>query len=331
MRRSWERDRAEIALDPAAVATLLDPVFPGAAIAGVERVPGGLVNTNLKILLRGRSDPVLLRIYQRDADAGLKEAGLIRRLAARVPVPALFYAGESNPLTGHAYAILGWVEGRGLDALALAGADLRSAGRALGTALAHVHAVKFDRFGFLGADLKIARPIDLDRDGLLSYLEQAFAADPGAARLGPELTSALVGFVEREGDRISPWPGAPCLVHGDCNGSNLLFRRGRGASGDWELAAMLDWEFAFSGTPGFDFAHFLRPPLVRQPDFADAVAAGYRDAGGALPPDWRAIARVTDLFAWIDIASRPDAGANVIEDARTFIRAIVAGRTPDDS
>jgi aminoglycoside phosphotransferase (APT) family kinase protein len=331
MRRSWERDRAEIALDRAAVATLLDPIFPAAAVAGFERVSGGLVNTNLKIVLGGRSAPLLLRIYQRDAGQGLKEAALIRHLATRVPVPELFHAAETNPVTGHAYSVLSWVEGRGLDALALAGEDLRPAGRALGAALAQVHAVKFDRFGFLGAGagLEIVRPIDLDREGLLAYLEHAFAAGAGAARLGTGVTTALRKFIDREGDRIAPWPGAPCLVHGDCNGSNLLFRRG--ASGDWELAATLDWEFAFSGTPGFDFAHLLRPPLGRHGGFAEAVAATYRDTGGALPPDWRSLARITDLFAWIDVLSRPDAGASVIEDARKSISRTIESSMTDDS
>ena len=150
---------------------------------------------------------------------------------------------------------------------------------------------------------------------------------PFAARLGPELMASLRKFIEREGEKISPWPGAPCLVHGDCNGSNLLFRRG--ASGAWELAAILDWEFAFSGTPGFDFAHMLRPPLGRHAGFAEAVASSYRDAGGIPPPNWRTVARITDLFAWIDILSRPDAGANVIEDARNSIRAIIADGMSD--
>ena len=328
MRQRWERDSAEIALDRAAVAKLLDPIFPGAAVVSFERVRGGLVNTNLKIFLAGRSVPVLLRIHQRDADLGRKEAALIRHLATRVPVPELLLAADSNPVTGHAYSILSWVEGRALDALALAGADLRRAGRALGTALAQVHAVKFERFGFLGAGLKIVHPIDLDREGLLTYLEHAFAASPGAARLGPQLISSLRKFVDREGDQIAPWTGAPCLVHGDCNGSNLLFRQG--ANGACELAAILDWEFAFSGTPGFDFAHLLRPPLGRHAAFADAVAVSYLDAGGKLPPDWRRIAQITDLFAWIDISSRADAGANVIADARRFIGAMVAGRTKND-
>jgi fructokinase len=307
------------------LAKLLAPVFPGAAVTRFARVSGGLVNTNLKVLLAGRSAPVLLRIYQRDATQGLKEAALIRDLAPRVPVPELFHAAETNPVTGHAYSILSWVEGRRLDALA--GENLHSAGRALGRALVDVHAVKFDRFGFLGADLKIVRPIDLDREGLLAYLDHAFAVGHGAARVGPELMAPLRDFIEREGEKISSWAGAPCLVHGDCNGSNLLFRQG--ANGAWELAAILDWEFAFSGTPGFDLAHLLRPPLGRHAGFAEAVASSYRDAGGMPPPDWRTVARITDLFAWIDILSRPDAGANVVEDARNSIAAIIADQTAE--
>lgn len=321
MRQGWERDSAEIALDRAAVAKLLAPVFPRAAIAGFERASGGLVNTNMKVMLRDRSAPVLLRIYQRDAEQGLKEAALIRKLAG-VPVPELLYAADNNPVTGHAYAILSWVEGRRLDALALAGEDLHSAGEALGAALANIHAVKFDRFGFLGRDLNIVHPIDLDRPGLLAYLEHSFAAGPGPARLGPELLSALQNFIEREGERISAWPGAPCLVHGDCNGSNLLFAQR--PHGGWKLAAVLDWEFAFSGTPGFDFAHLLRPPLAPEITFSEAVAASYGDAGGALPPDWRTVARITDLFAWIEILSRPDPSPTVIADAQQCIRTTIA-------
>jgi aminoglycoside phosphotransferase (APT) family kinase protein len=323
VRQGWERDSAEIALDRAAIAELLAPAFPRAAIAGFERVSGGLVNTNLKIMLRDRSAPVLLRIYQRDAEQGLKEAALIRILGPRVPVPELLYAVDSNPVTGHAYAILSWVDGRRLDTLVAAGEDLHSAGQALGAALANVHAAKFDRFGFLGADLNIVHPIDLDRAGLLAYLEHSFAAGPGASRLGPELLLALRSFLEREGGRISSWPGVPCLVHGDCNGSNLLF--GQSRIGGWELAAILDWEFAFSGTPGFDFAHLLRPPFAPQIAFVEAVATSYRVAGGALPPDWRTVARITDLFAWIDIASRQDVGPKVIADAQECIRAIIGG------
>src|SRR5881396_3128952 len=48
-------DRAEIALDRAALAKLLAPVFPGAAVTRFERVSGGLVNTNFKVVLGARA------------------------------------------------------------------------------------------------------------------------------------------------------------------------------------------------------------------------------------------------------------------------------------
>ena len=319
MRQTWERDRPELELDRAAVARLLEPIFPGAAIARVERVGGGLVNTNLKLEFADRSAPVLLRIYQRSGEHGAKEAALIRGFAGGVPIPELIHFAADNPVTGHPYSVLSWVEGRPLDALDTD--TLAGAGGSLGAALARIHAKKFPRFGFLGGDLAIVHPIDLDRRGLLTYLDHSFASGEGAARLGPELLAQLRDFIERAGDEICAWPGAPCLVHGDCNASNLIFREGRTGC---ELAAILDWEFAFSGTPGFDFAHFLRPPLAARPAFAEAVAASYREAGGALPPDWPRIARITDLFAWIDIVSRPDAGPNVVADARQHIARTMA-------
>jgi aminoglycoside phosphotransferase (APT) family kinase protein len=321
MRERWRRGSAEIALKPAQIADLLAPIFPRAVVRRFERVRGGLVNTNLRVVLQNRSDAVLLRIYQRNVEQGLKEAALIRRMVGRVPVPRLLYAAERNSVTGHPYAVMHWVDGRRLDKLPLDDADLDSAARAIGKALARVHAVKFERFGFLGTDLKIARPIDFDRRGLLAYLEHSFAAGPGPARLGKDLVAELAAFVEREGDRIASWPGSPCLAHGDCNGSNFLLRRGPEG---WELAALLDWEFALSATPGFDLAHFLRPPIARHVRFVEAVAASYRDAGEKLPQDWRRAAQVTDLFAWIDILSRPDADPGVIDDARACVRTIIA-------
>ena len=63
----------------------------------------------------------------------------------------------------------------------------------------------------------------------------------------------------------------------------------------WVVAAVLDWEFAFSGSPAIDFGNLLRPPLGERRSFVAALAAAYEAAGGRLPPDWQAIARIADL------------------------------------
>ena len=90
------------------------------------------------------------------------------------------------------------------------------------------------------------------------------------------------------------------------------------------MAAVLDWEFAFSGSPAFDFGNLLCPPLGDVEAFAAATAAGYRQSGRALPPNWRPVARVADLFAWADFLDRPNLGTAQIDDARKIVGSTIA-------
>ena len=44
-------------------------------------------------------------------------------------------------------------------------------------------------------------------------------------------------------------------MHADYNGKNLLMQS---THEGWQVAAVLDWEFAFAGSPLFDTGNFLR-------------------------------------------------------------------------
>ena len=90
------------------------------------------------------------------------------------------------------------------------------------------------------------------------------------------------------------------------------------------MAAVLDWEFAFAGSPFFDLGNLLRPPLGSRPGFADAVAAGYRTAGGDLPPEWRRMAALADLFSWAEFLTRPTVSDAVVNTARQRITETMA-------
>jgi thiamine kinase-like enzyme len=85
------------------------------------------------------------------------------------------------------------------------------------------------------------------------------------------------------------------LCHSDFNQKNILIRRN--ADGRHELAAVLDWEFAFSGSGVIDIGNLLRfeheSPAVESSRFADA----YRAAGGHLDKAWREQALFADLLA----------------------------------
>lgn len=321
MRERWPRLHPEIALELSSITELLRPAFPDAIAVAAESVGGGLANTNVKVWIDARESPLLLRLYQRGRRQAMKEAALLRRLNGQVPVAGLLFFSIDNPVVDYPYAVLDWVEGERLDVLAAAGEDIDALGRTIGETLAQIHAITFDRYGFFDPDLSLPNAIDLDGDGLLAYIRRTLAADCSGDRLGRELVNDLIRFVERQGHRLSTWRG-PCLVHGDFNGANILLRRPE--NDEWKVAAVIDWEYALSGTPGFDFAHLLRAPLGSEPLLAESAAQRYRLAGRALPADWREISRLVDLFAWVDLASRPDSDATVIEDARRAIQTTIA-------
>jgi len=85
------------------------------------------------------------------------------------------------------------------------------------------------------------------------------------------------------------------------------------------VAAVVDWEYAFSGAPFMDFGNLLRPPLGELPGFEEGVARGYRAAGGVLPDDWRKRSLHIDLGAWAGFLGRPHITEALANDARRTI------------
>jgi aminoglycoside phosphotransferase (APT) family kinase protein len=283
-----------------------------------------LVNTNLKVTIDGLPQPVLLRLFQRGLLRARIEAAIDSLLGDMVPRARFLHFAETNPVTGHPYAVLQWVDGEqlGVAARTASKSVLHELGVQTGAVLAKIHSFHFDRFGFFTADLALPTAIDFDRAGLLAFMQDCLREGPGGDRLGPELTARLFAFVEREGGRLAAWLGTPCLTHADFNPSNILVHRD--GSG-WRIAAVLDWEFALSATPALDFANLLRPPFGEQPDFIAGLAEGYCAAGGVLPDDWLRIARIADLFAWSDLLGRRSQDTALIADARRIITATIEG------
>lgn len=325
MKRHWPRQQPLLTLDGAQAARLLRPLDREAAVVELTPLDSGLINTNLRLRLVGQEAPLLLRLYQRGAAEARKEAAIARLLDGRVPVARVLHVADDNAVTGHAYAVFKWIEGESFDLVlpALDDAALARLGDAIGRALAAIHGVRFEHYGFFADDLSRAAAIDVDGKGVFAFLQHCLSEGPARARLGQALSDRLIAFMGRESAAIDAWLPPPCLVHGDFNPANLLVRRDD-RSGDWALAAVLDWEFALAATPPFDFGNLLRPPLGRQRGFVQALASGYRAAGGRLPESWQRIARLVDLTAWSEMLSRPSCAEAVIADAQSIIRATIA-------
>jgi fructokinase len=84
------------------------------------------------------------------------------------------------------------------------------------------------------------------------------------------------------------------LVHCDYGKRNLLVRS---CAGRWQIAAVLDWEFAVSASPLIDLGHMLRYEPVTRPLLEPHFSKGFTDAGGVLREDWRHLSKIFDLSA----------------------------------
>ena len=89
------------------------------------------------------------------------------------------------------------------------------------------------------------------------------------------------------------------------------------------MVAVLDWEFAFSGSPLNDIGNMMRPRPAAAAGLAAGFVAGYREAGGKLPAGWREIREALDLYALADLLTRP-AGHRYRRQAVALIRARLA-------
>ena len=329
LRAGWQRAAPELAPTLAEVAALLAPALPHARVVAATPLSGGLSNTSLRVDLDRAPHRVLLRLAQHGAASAAREAALPALLLPRgVPMARTLHFVAQSSLTGAPATVCEWIDAPRLDHLAFpapgtSAAPSRALGIAVGTALARVHAVRLPCLGFLGDGLHVANPIELDAAALLAFLDERLLHGEGLHRLGPDLASAVLAWARRHAARLADWPSSPCLAHGDCNPSNLLLRRD--AQG-WSVAALLDWEFALSGLPALDFATLLRPGVADRPGFTAGLAQGYRDAGGTLPRDWRAIAGIADLFAWGDMLSRPGRDPGVTRDAVRVMRRLLDGK-----
>lgn len=322
MRETWSRPYPAAVLSPDQASALVRSLPGRPAVLRVTELSGGLANTNLRLDLDGHP-PVVLRLFQRDPAQAAKERAIHALATERgLPAPRLLGSGD-DPATGLPFALLEWIEGRQLDEAArgLDDAALAPLARSVGAALAAIHAVRFDRSGFFDAALAVAEPVDAGGAGLVGFLRHVLVDGPGGERLGRDLAGRLVAFAEREAGLLDHWPGPPCLTHSDFGGTNILVRQGPDG---WAVAAVLDWEFAFAGSPFFDLGNLLRPPLGTRPGFADAVAAGYRAAGGDLPAEWRRLAALADLFSWAEFLTRPTVSDAVVATARQRITDTMA-------
>ncbi|MFD1644456.1 phosphotransferase family protein [Haloarchaeobius litoreus] len=205
-------------------------------------------------------------------------------------LPAPFFLSSREPGADFDRTWLGDLTADRIDALA------RSSGRHL----ASLHAMgAVDDYGYVGVEyeeplaggrpsadtdqLVVADPVEDWSDCLRSSVEGVVAGldETRFADLQETVAPAVEAAIERVDD-----PDDPAVCRIDHSLDNLLADPESG-----EIAAFLDWEFQFAGTPAYDLAFVERSLAggswsftVDAPDRHERIraglVAGYREAGG---------------------------------------------------
>ncbi|MGX6448042.1 phosphotransferase family protein [Patulibacter sp. S7RM1-6] len=264
-------------IDPDALrdrlAPLVDRRFPGATIADVERLPGGVSSLTYAATLDG-APPEHRRVVAKVAPPGLepvrnrdvlRQARVLRALAAvdgvRVP-EVLATAADPPPLF-----LMAFVPGQSYEPLTDVLADppspetVRARAEAAARMLARLHEVDPAAIG-LGDEPVLAPGDELER------WRRLFDTCPDDVR-GAErdLYELLV--------RAIPEPVEARVLHGDYRLANMQFDGAR-------LAALIDWEIWSVGDPRADLAWLLMHTDPRH-RFAGPPDAANRRAGAGMP------------------------------------------------
>ncbi len=306
--QAWGRYRDLIELPPADASTLI-----GQTVLQVQPFSGGRRNSNYRLEVAGQSAALVLRMYTADPSACLREQRLLELVKDSVPVPRIL---QASPLAEPPWTLMSFVEGERMD-LALAtssAAATHEITRSAGSALAHIHQVRFPSAGFLDEQLDVREALAPEyrwHTMLRTMLEQ----DGLLKNLGDVLSERLRRFVDdNETLEEAMSSGGPCLSHSDYKPWNLLVAAS-------EVAAVLDWEFAFAAAPLNDIGNFLRYSARYLPEYESGFIEGYVEAGGDLPNDWRRLARLVDLINLLEFLSRPDESGTVARDVRPLLEA----------
>ena len=130
-------------------------------------------------------------------------------------------------------------------------------------------------------------------------------------RIDVSLQQKLHDFIWSWADKLRAFDNDRHLVHCDFGNRNILVDC---IDGRWQVVAVLDWEFALSGTPLLDVGHFLRYESQDTPLREPYCSRAFVESGGFLPDDWRQISMVLDLTGLIECLTHDDLSVDVADE-----------------
>jgi aminoglycoside phosphotransferase (APT) family kinase protein len=323
----WLRSEPRRTLPVPLLEHAVHTAFPGCTVTEIQPFADGLRNANFRLRLDSKSELFVLRLYEHDASLCQKEVDLMRLVGASVPVPEVIHAEPRGLDDCPSFMLMRYVEGITFRELKRGG-DPDAIGQAAysaGETLAAIGRILFPKSGWLAPGPVVTAPLLEGLDPMPRFVELCLSSPKLQLRMPAALRDRTQALVWSWASQLADLNGEAHLVHGDFNRRNLLVKS---ISGRWSVAAVLDWEFAISGSPLNDIGNFLCYERTSQPLVEPHFSTGYLQAGGTLPDGWRRLARLVDLTAICESLTRDQLPDTIIAELVELVHATIDNRDP---
>lgn len=296
---NWEKASEQYQLQEKAIVRMVEQAFPSKELVSYEIIAGGCVNINIKIILAHEKSPFIIRVYLRDKEASYREKKLGELLKTTVPVPQTFYIGASD---AYRFAVVEFMPGMPLRDLLLSDVsyDIVAVMHEVGIVLGNIAAHTFSTSGFFDKDLNSVESLD---QSLLNYAKSCLQNSVVVSQLNAQVVERIDSLFDSYGYLFADIETQHNLVHGDFDPANIFVRNNNGI---WQVSAVLDWEFAFSGSFLWDIANMLRYAHKMPAEFQDAFIKGCVGSGIVLPKNWQILVCLLNIISLLDCLKRSD-------------------------
>ncbi|WP_419419212.1 phosphotransferase family protein [Legionella sp. D16C41] len=298
-KQNWEKTDLALKLPYETIEAMLKQFLPTKTMYSCECIVGGCANLNYKIYVDIDENPYILRLYLRDFKAAYREQQLSLLLKDKktIPIPEVYFIGHYQ---NYQFAFNQYLSGITLRDLLLSDQafDIKQLMFDTGVLANQIHTYTFRQGGFFDNKLQ---PLPLTTT-YLEYALNCLNKDYIITLLGQSNTARLTYYFQQL-ESFFPSLDEKQLVHGDFDPANILvnYQEGR-----WQISGVLDWEFAFSGSPLFDVANMLRYAHHLPSHFQDAFLKGLT-LSYTLPPHWQTTIYLLNLLSLLDCLSRSSA------------------------
>ena len=292
-KREWETLSEYTTVPEQDIHALVAHALPQKQITSYEIIPGGCANLNIKLSFINKDEPLVLRLYFRDKDATYREQKITELIGKTVPVPRYYTVGDFRQ---YRYAIIEFIEGVTLRDFLLdcSEKDMQSIMYSAGEMLVRIQLYKFERSGFFDRNLNVTTPFSAE--DLLRFIRERLEHPTVIEQLSLSVRDSIAQIIDLNSSCLPPDPSTH-LVHADYDPANILVHRIRGV---WEIAAIIDWEFAFSGPWLCDVANMMRYAHHMPSVFEQSFLQGIEHAGLMLPAHWRITVDLLNLVSLLD-------------------------------